>query len=262
MASERGEKKGRKPNNKNDNNSDECSVSTDIEDVVQRAVRKELDAFKLDIMKLLSEKFGALEKRIVEQDRRLDSLKHENAEIRQQLAAQAVKLDDIETITRLENLIIKGLPEQTHAERAAGSAEAADSRAPVSTQSAVEAAVISLCNDKLNLALTARDISSAYRIKKGPKDSSRPILVRFSSRKIRDEVYGSKKVLKGSTQPIFISEHLSKSVADLYYEARKMFRDKKLIACWTMHGQLFVRFTSDPGERPALIQSRSDFNKK
>ena len=47
----------------------------DIEDVVQRAMRKEFDLFRQDIMKMLDEKFNALNKRIVDQDKCIESLK-------------------------------------------------------------------------------------------------------------------------------------------------------------------------------------------
>jgi len=153
----------------------------DIEDVVQRAMRKEFELFRQDIMKMLDEKFNALNKRIVDQDKCIESLKNENIELHKQLDVQASRLDEFETHTRMENLIIKGIPEQTYAERAAGSTEGADGRTPVSSQQAAEAAVITFCHDKLNLSLSPQDISSAHCIKKGPKDGSRPILVWFSS---------------------------------------------------------------------------------
>ena len=78
MASERSEK-GHKPTKKDEHFDDSYEAmrpivlqdNTDISDIVQHAVRKELDLFRQDMMKMLGEKINALEKRVVaiEQDK-------------------------------------------------------------------------------------------------------------------------------------------------------------------------------------------------
>ena len=50
---------------------------------------------------------------------------------------------------------------------------------------------------------------------------------------------------KKSGTNVYISEHLTKSASDLFFEARKLLRDKKLYVAWTHHGQVLIKFSSD-----------------
>jgi hypothetical protein len=102
------------------------------------------------------------------------------------------------------------------------------------------------------------DISTAHRLKAGPKDKTRPIIVRFSNRDVRNKVYSAKKLLKGSTSGVFISEHLTKPDSELFFEARKLLREKKIFAAWIQNGLVHVRFSPDPGTRATIIRCRAD----
>ena len=84
------------------------------------------------------------------------------------------------------------------------------------------------------------------------------IIVRFVSRNTRNAIYSARKSLKDSNPPIFISEHLTKSVSELFFEARKMLSDNKIHAAWTQNRLVHVRFSSDPHSKPTIIRSRGD----
>ena len=60
---------------------------------------------------------------------------------------------------------------------------------------------------------------------------------------------------------IYISEHLTKNVANLYFEARQLAREKKLMAVWTNKGLVNAKFTNDPNEKPTVLRNLGDIYK-
>ena len=187
-------------------------------------------------------------------------LKRENDGLRQQMTSQTSRIEALETYSRLDNPIVKGLPEQSYAERGSPAANHADDTQSATSHLAVESTVLSFIRDRLHVECSPSDISTAHRIKAGPKDTIRPIIVRFTNRRVRDNVYRAKKQLKAtkSTAPVFISEHLTKSAADLFYEARKLLRAKKIHSAWSQNGQVRVKFDNGPTTKPSIIKCRDD----
>jgi len=110
----------------------------------------------------------------------------------------------------------------------------------------VEETVIAFCRESLN-----KDISLVHRVRAGKKDKVRPVIVRFTNRRVRDDVCRSRRLLRDSCEHIYISEHLTNATVTLL---------KKLHSAWTQHGQVFAKFTSDPSVKPTSIKCSSDFN--
>ena len=136
-------------------------------------------------------------------NKKVDSLEAVNNDLKKELNKQQERLDELEAFTRSDNLVIRGLVEQTAAERATGSMHSTAS-SHVDLSRSVEQNVIAFCNDTLNVAVSSQDISIAHRLKAGPKDTARPILVRFNSRRVRNEVYQARKLLKGASSRVYI----------------------------------------------------------
>ena len=206
---------------------------------------------------------AALEKRIGALEAKVLEVKAECGRLKGVVEDQGRRLEEMETYSRAHDLIIRGLPESTYAAIATDSAamaSAADSSA------SVETAVLNLCNDRLSIPVKLRDISVAHRLKAGKNDTCRPIIVRFTSRRVRDEVFRAKKRLftprdssDGNTAPkVFISEHLTKNATNLFYEARKLVRDKKLTAAWSHKGLINVKFTANVNEKPKVVRCVAD----
>jgi FtsZ-binding cell division protein ZapB len=193
-----------------------------------------------------------------------EALKQENVLLRKQLDEHTVRVENLDVYSRSDNLIIKGLPEQSYAERATDNAGGATRSAPPSADShlAVESTVINFCRDTLKLSIDPSDISTAHRLKAGPKDVVRPIIVRFTSRRMRENVFRAKKLLKTAQLPhrVYISEQLTKAASALFFEARKRQREKKLSSAWTHNGQVFIRFGADASEKATLVKAVSDLN--
>jgi len=80
-----------------------------------------------------------------------------------------------------------------------------------------------------------RDISIAHHLKAGTNDSFSLPSVRFTNRRIKNHVYAARKTLKtlkgtrGSKDAVFISEHLTKSASDLFYEVRQLLKQRKIV---------------------------------
>ena len=199
----------------------------------------------------LKTNYRALQNEVVE-------LRQVNDGLKNQLFVQSGRIDDLENYSRCDNLIIKGLPEQSHAERASSSNLRTDGLPPATSNQSVETTFISFCRESLHVEVSPHDLSTAHRMKAGPKDRVRPVIVRFTNRRIRDEVYRSRKLLKNNRDNIYISEHLTKSTSELFYEARKLLREKKLYSTWTQNGQVLVKFSSDISVKPTLVKSRED----
>jgi hypothetical protein len=218
----------------------------------------------------LDDKIAALAKAVTEAQQtsaklstRVAELTNENADMRLQLTSQGARLAAMETYSRLDNLIIKGLPEPSYAEKGTrGSADADESLHTADSHSAVESTVLAFCQDTLHIDISPSDISTAHRLRAGGKDKVRPVIVRFTNRRIRDAIYRAKKVLKNSSgaRAIYISEHLTKHAAELFYECRKLLRNKKVHSTWTQHGQVYIKVSTDPSAKPILVKCLSDLN--
>src|SRR5437867_3173392 len=164
-----------------------------------------------------------------------------------------------EKVKKSDNLIIRGLPEQSAAEVASESSTIEAAHAS-DTHQCVQSTVISFCRDALGVTVAPQDISIAHRLKAGAKDTVRPVMIRFTNRRIRNTVLQSRKQLKNSPnyRSTFVSEHLTKTASELYFESRKMLRKKKIHATWTANGQVLVKFSSDPSEKASVIRCKPD----
>jgi len=121
--------------------------------------------------------------------------------------------------------------------------------------------VLHLCNDSLGIKVEAADISITHRLPKGKFDQVRPVIVRFTNRRVRDQAYVARKELRqGTHQPhaIYINEHLTKINEQLFSACRKLWKEKKIAGTWTWHGITYAKMHSN---RILKITSPDDINK-
>ena len=134
----------------------------------------------------------------------IEGLKAVNADLKNEVLSRSQRIEDLQAYSMSENLIICGVPERTAAERATGSIDSSAIQFTDSNES-VESTFISFCHDSLNITVSPQDISIAHRLRAGSKDTARPIIVRFTSRRIRNHVPQARKLLKGLTSRVYIS---------------------------------------------------------
>lgn len=156
------------------------------------------------------------------------------------------RLNETENNLRLDSLVIHGLRE-------------APKNPDSSADSVATQAVLDLCSDQLGLEIAESDISYAFRIPSNAKDRSRPMIVSFVSRRVRNMVYSSRKTLRGSSKPgaqeIYINEHLTKTNAQIYAKARNLVKEKRATSTWTTGGIVYLRQSESVNERPKKIAS-------
>ena len=130
--------------------------------------------------------------------------------------------------------------------------------------------VINICKE-LNLSLREDSISTAHRLKQHPDKKGPPtIIVKFSLRDVRNDVYALRKTLKQKETKIniygintlYINESLTPEKRKLLYETKKfqrsLSRDFGRIYVWTFKGDIYMR--QDIANVSALkISSVSDF---
>lgn len=132
--------------------------------------------------------------------------------------------------TFLNNIVIKGLPEEESEDLMQTVLRVINTRI--------------LHNVRPKSQLNPSDLNFCRRLGKKSDKHSRPISVQFVNRWMRDSVFTQKKFLKGSG--IVVVEQLVKTRLKLF----KMVRDKfEAKSCWTWRGNIFV---SIRGERKQI----------
>ena len=142
------------------------------------------------------------------------------------------KIDALEAYTRADNLIIVGLSSTSYADAASAGESYHISNAESSVMT--EKAVLDFCQNKLDISIVTQDISIAHCLKKSANSTEAPpVIVTFTTRKVRDAVIAARRRLKGSSPPIFINEDLTKRSADLSRPARALVKNKTITSTWT-----------------------------
>ena len=188
----------------------------------------------------------------------IEELKDENCSLK-------LKIDDLDAYSRLDNLVFSGLTTDSYAQSASagstgptGSSQSQGLSIIADHNASAELAVMHFCKETLKINVQPNDISIAHRLGSNP-GSPPTILVRFSSRKIRNQVYFARKILfKNKSIKVYINEHLTKSRSDLFKEARKLVKEKKLAKAWSFNGAIYIRLSDLPNSRPIRVNSLSD----
>ncbi|KAK9685344.1 hypothetical protein QE152_g38115 [Popillia japonica] len=128
------------------------------------------------------------------------------------------KLDDLEQYSRANSVRIYGLPESEHEN--------------------ITEKVISVCKDKLGIMVNKEMIDICHRLRHN-EQGSRPVIVKFCSKDLRNKIFDSKKKLKGSK--IIIREDLTASRAQLLKEVQKRINSKQV---WSNRGIVMCKFNN------------------
>jgi len=191
-------------------------------------------------------------------------LKHENEQKDMKINCMQQRIDDLEAYNRRDNLLISGLPIESYSEAATvgasgdGNREQVDTRTSTAESSyATEQAALKMFNTCLNVKVSEKDISVAHRLPSKNKSQPPVVIVRFTNRKARDDVYNARRKLRSvASSRIFINEDLAKTTAELFQQARKLVRSKQLHSTWTRNGSLFIKSSED--SRPQKIKNSGE----
>jgi len=177
----------------------------------------------------------------------IDQLKKDNDDLKMKLQHQAKYLDDIETYSKQENLIIHGLPTTSMSEAVGSSQQptGTEVRTIHETSRTTESTFLDFCRTQLRVDIHPTDISICHRLKKRDNMSYPPVIVRFANRKSREAVYSARRMLRSSTnrnqQHVYINEHLTQNTSKTFGRARALVRNHQLLQAWTYHGKVTVK---------------------
>lgn len=202
-------------------------------------INKMKSDFKAEIDNLTTtfvKKIDSLEERVlkVESEREeVAAVKQTNADLFSKLNRQGKRIDslramqnDAEQQSRKWNLRVYNVPESRTEEPETG------------------AVCIRKCckifTDMVGVPVTESDIEVAHRLgNRSPRhDRSRPIIVRFCSRKKKDEVLTSRRKLKGNEKKIAIGEDLTSLNYKLLKEAKE---HSATLDAWCSNGKIIAK---------------------
>ncbi|KAJ8710341.1 hypothetical protein PYW07_009707 [Mythimna separata] len=151
--------------------------------------------------------------------------------LKSQMELLVVGLDRHEMASRGKVLLLHGLPEDKEANPGAS--------------------FLGILSKRLEMKdISAKDLTACHRL--GSNTSKpRPLLVRFESRIVRNEVWRNKTRLKGTG--LTLSEFLTKPRHEVFMNARKHFGMNK---CWTSEGRIVIQVSDGSRKR---IESASEY---
>lgn len=223
------------------------TMATFIDLAVEEAVNKKLSGLKENFDKMCQENLKL--------QQTVNILQTENKDLKERLSGQERNVNEIHKAHRELNLVVRGLPERTYAERSSPNGEENATEQQPSHLS-VQETVTEFIRKEMNINLTKDDIQSAFRFKAGEHEKSRPIIVRFINPKIRHQILISRKILKEKEIPVYIHEHLTKPASDLFAKARGLVKRRRLFAAYTRNGHVFIKQQNN--STPKLIKVPED----
>ena len=119
--------------------------------------------------------------------------------------------------------------------------------------------MIETVKNHLDITLDDDDLNDCYRLGKHEGNIGKPIIVKFMRQKDRNTVYKAKTKLKDVKPALYINEDLTKPIADLYAEVRKLRKDLFIWKCWTASSKIFC--TINENDEPEQITCMEDVNK-
>ena len=124
-----------------------------------------------------------------------------------------------------------------------------------------DAAVQDICQAiKVDPPVQPTDIAVSHRLGRPSEGTTRQVIVKFTTRNVRERVYSAKKELKNvredeNMKHIYINEDLTKFHANLARDARALRNSGVINDIWTQYGKIIVK---DKQNRISVIHDQSE----
>ncbi len=206
-----------------------------LEQQVEVAIPEKL----VEIKEETSEKIESLEETLSTVQVHVEKNK-EN--LNKDLKGAAKKIDAIEQEMKSKNVVIFGISEENNDDD-------------------VKQRLSQLANDVLQLDnFKPSDIEMTYRLGR-PSENSQPrkILVKFKSKKKREEFYRRRKMTptyENTSQSTYINDDLTLQRAKLFHDTRKLVKQKQLHSTWTQQGNIMVKKNEE--DRPIAVYDHQE----
>lgn len=201
-----------------------------------------------DIQRSLEDKIDRLERLLSERDAKIACLEQ--------------RVDDLEQYSRRDDIIISGLIiEKTAAEVVKGDTEGAteteqeQKTVEKERKNKTEEKVLEFLNGK-GVQISGHEISACHTIGKRNEDTgSHRVIVRFVSRKCKNNVISQSRNLKGSG--VYLNDHLTTKNAGLAKDARDLRRGEEIMDTWVRNCKIFVKEKSG---KVTCVKSKEDLD--
>ena len=126
-----------------------------------------------------------------------------------------------------------------------------------------DAKIMVLVNDEMDLALQPADIARSHQLgAPRPDGRNRPIIMRFTSDRVRDTVYRARIKLKDINRrnretPVFVNDDLTSRRSKLAFECRKLKKGTKITDTWAFNGKVLVKDLTKVSQINGLEQLRN-----
>ncbi len=107
-----------------------------------------------------------------------------------------------------------------------------------------------------------RDIATITRMGRPSEDNSRDLIVKFVSKKSRDEFYALRKKTPKNheNKKVYINEDLIETKAKLFYDARQLVKRGRLHGTWSQNGNIMVKVKAN--DNPCVIGNHIELHSK
>lgn len=202
---------------------DEVFSKLDAQDVKIEEIAKSQNFLNLEFENI---KQSVLDLKGLNIKAKYDSLQNEIESLKQQLIDQDIARDELDQYHRRDNLEFHGIPEKINE----------------NTNHIIKSMV-----KNLNIDLKDSDISTTHRLK-AVGNKTPGIIVRFTNRDIRNQIFHKKRNLVGvrnfgidGMTNLFINENLTPRKRKLFSMGYKKKSSLKYQFIWTKNGNIFVR---------------------
>lgn len=162
----------------------------------------------------------AQNEKIEQLENQLEKQRQENMGLREDLRNSRDDVDELQQRSRLNNIIINGIPE---------------------AKSEDVYKLVENLGDKLGILNPASHIQIAHRVKTTTLGKVKPIVVRMLNSKTRDVWTAAYRQQQLWKQKIYVSEHLTKRNQDLLAKTKKLKTEHEYKFVWVKDCKIFVR---------------------
>ncbi len=218
----------------------ENTQSITIEELLEIIEKKAKDMFEQEIVTLKSE-INVLKNEVhkLTQDRDLQKAQNEKLRFEinkgsQEIEDLKMKIDDMEQCSYERDVQVVGLSE---------SDEDGDDLNKM----------VKIAEQKMGLKIK-EDIEEIHRLGRKTNGKTRDLIIRFKTKASREVFYQNRKKTSPSKHPInniYINDRITRYRKGLFYEARKLYKNKQVVAAWTQHGNVLIRKSEN--DRPIEI---------
>lgn len=182
----------------------------------------------------------------------IKELKKQNEEKDVKIVQLESRLSDLEQYTRMNDVIVTGLPTRPRSFAGAVKSRVEGKGAGPSDQDldSVEQQVVEFLQDK-GISINKDNIEACHPFPQKDKSKPAAIIIRFANRKFKINLLRQGKMLKGTN--VYLNEHLTKNNADIAKRARYLRKEEKIQATWTSNCKIYIKLNGTPEHAKVLM---------